>query len=468
MKPVIIIAIIFILLIPTSYSDAVSEIHPDLELFLDLSIRDLLHYTENGLQGYTVASGSMKPTMEKNDVIFVEKTPFENIEIGDIIVFDRPSDHNRVIVHRVVSIISDDPKTIRTQGDANSGSIQGTDYPITEEEYIGKVFGIIPNAENEPVTTKNEFQISPYLSSEPITTENKPITTKNEFQISPYLIDDPLTACINNLDTPYKITATFELIIDGEKLTIPAKIGFDDTCQRTMYTQTNDGSIYAEWKEEYPFELGHIFWIWGLPMNDIDQDQSIVYVDGIKSIFSIHIPFNDGSNYKIILNSKNQLINQKNNLDSDLIVCGIGTIDKNGQCIVDPNYKTQTSSRGGGCLIATATYSSELAPQVQQLRELRNNSLLSTESGTKFMGMFNDVYYSFSPIIADYERENPIFKEMVKITITPMISSLSILNYVDMDSESSVLGYGISLIMFNVLMYVGLPITAIMKFRKYV
>jgi len=123
---------------------------------------------------------------------------------------------------------------------------------------------------------------------------------------------------------------------------------------------------------------------------------------------------------------------------------------------------------GGGCLIATATYGSELAPQVQQLRELRDNSLLQTESGTSFMGSFNDFYYSFSPVIADYERENPVFKEMVKIAITPMISSLSILNYVDMDSEVEVLGYGISLILLNVGMYVGIPAIVIIGIRKRV
>ena len=82
------------------------------------------------------------------------------------------------------------------------------------------------------------------------------------------------------------------------------------------------------------------------------------------------------------------------------------------------------------------------------------------------MNLFNDVYYSFSPYIADYERENPIFKEMVKVAITPMISSLSILNYVDMDSESEVLGYGISLILLNVMMYIGIPVFAVMRIRK--
>jgi len=125
------------------------------------------------------------------------------------------------------------------------------------------------------------------------------------------------------------------------------------------------------------------------------------------------------------------------------------------------------NEENGGCLIATATYGSELAPQVQQLRELRDNSLLNTESGTAFMESFNKIYYSFSPIIADYERENPVFKEAVKLTLTPMLSSLSILNYTDMDSESSVLGYGIGIITLNTLMYLGLPVIGLISLRKF-
>ena len=94
---------------------------------------------------YVVVSGSMIPVLQVYDIIVIQgHDPFEEVEIGDIIVFDRPSDHNRVIVHRVVSITNEDPKTIRTQGDANPGSIPGTDFPITEEEYIGKVAYIIP------------------------------------------------------------------------------------------------------------------------------------------------------------------------------------------------------------------------------------------------------------------------------------------------------------------------------------
>ena len=94
---------------------------------------------------YVVASGSMIPVLEVYDVIIIQgHVPFEEIEIGNIIVFNRPSDHDRVIVHRVISITDDNPKTIRTQGDANNASIPGTDFPITEQEYIGKVEYTLP------------------------------------------------------------------------------------------------------------------------------------------------------------------------------------------------------------------------------------------------------------------------------------------------------------------------------------
>jgi glucose/arabinose dehydrogenase len=120
----------------------------------------------------------------------------------------------------------------------------------------------------------------------------------------------------------------------------------------------------------------------------------------------------------------------------------------------------------GGCLIATATYGSELAPQVQQLRELRDEKILNTELGRSFMDSFNNFYYSFSPEISDYERENPVFKEIIKLTLTPLISSLSILNHVDMDSEIEVLGYGLSIIILNIGMYFVTPAILIIGIRK--
>ena len=144
--------------------------------------------------------------------------------------------------------------------------------------------------------------------------------------------------------------------------------------------------------------------------------------------------------------------------------CGTGTVEKDGQCVVDTTSQTTEKSKGGGCLIATATYGSEMAPQVQQLRELRDNQLLQTESGSAFMGTFNDVYYSFSPIIADYERENPYFKDAVKLAITPMISSLSLMENAETDSE--VLSIGISVIALNLGIYLGVPAIVVVGIRK--
>ena len=142
----------------------------------------------------------------------------------------------------------------------------------------------------------------------------------------------------------------------------------------------------------------------------------------------------------------------------------VSTFTKTGLTVPAKETTSVKTGNGGGCLIATATYGSELAPQVQQLRELRDDQLLQTESGSAFMGMFNDVYYSFSPIIADYERENPLFKETVKLAITPMISTLSLME--NADSESEVLGIGISVIVLNLAMYLGVPAIGIVGIRK--
>ena len=132
--------------------------------------------------------------------------------------------------------------------------------------------------------------------------------------------------------------------------------------------------------------------------------------------------------------------------------------------VLPPQNTQELATSEGGCLIATATYGSEMAPQVQQLRELRDNQLLQTTSGKQFMGMFNDVYYSFSPAIADMEREHPMFKEIVKITITPMISSLSLME--NANSESEILSIGISVIVLNLGMYLGVPTIVIVGIRK--
>jgi len=146
-------------------------------------------------------------------------------------------------------------------------------------------------------------------------------------------------------------------------------------------------------------------------------------------------------------------------MESSQPVCGPGTVLKNNVCVAE-------QQGGGGCLIATAAFGSEMAPQVQFLREIRDNTVLQTQSGSTFMTGFNQFYYSFSPAIADYERENSAFKETVKIAITPMLTSLAILNYVDIDSEEEMLGYGIGIILLNIGMYFIAPAIVIFKIRK--
>ena len=131
--------------------------------------------------------------------------------------------------------------------------------------------------------------------------------------------------------------------------------------------------------------------------------------------------------------------------------------------VVSTEKQEQAKPKGGGCLIATAAFGSDLAPQVQQLRETRDKVLLHTLSGTTFMTTFNQFYYTFSPTVADWERENPVFKEAVKITITPLITTLSILNYLDIDSEAKMLGYGIGVILLNIGMYFVAPAFVIIR-----
>jgi DNA-binding beta-propeller fold protein YncE len=169
------------------------------------------------------------------------------------------------------------------------------------------------------------------------------------------------------------------------------------------------------------------------------------------------------------LSSYNIIETQMNSSKDIKSMCGNGTIEKDRTCIGDTTIGTEKviteeESKGGGCLIATAAYGSEMSPQVQLLREIRDNQLMNTESGTAFMSGFNELYYSFSPTIADMERESPIFKEIVKAGLTPMISSLSLME--NANSESEVLGLGLSVIALNLGMYLGVPAVVVIGIRK--
>ena len=77
------------------------------------------------------------------------------------------------------------------------------------------------------------------------------------------------------------------------------------------------------------------------------------------------------------------------------------------------------------CLIATATFESPMAPQVQQLREFREGNIYSTKSGTQFMTAFNAWYYSFSPAVAIFIDQHPSTKAPMRIILTPLLGILT-------------------------------------------
>ena len=141
-------------------------------------------------------------------------------------------------------------------------------------------------------------------------------------------------------------------------------------------------------------------------------------------------------------------------IDKDKITKAVG--EENIKKIYDSN-----------CLIATAAFGSAMTPEVQMLREVRDNHLMRTSSGTSFMVLFNQYYYTFSPTVASWEKQNPVFREIVKVTITPLITSLSILQYVNIDTESGVLFFGIGVILLNIGMYFVGPAFIVVKLRKY-
>ena len=209
--------------------------------------------------------------------------------------------------------------------------------------------------------------------------------------------------------------------------------------------------------------------------NNID----LLYEERIDEIEDIHLPKLLELNYKIQINIANGNERNAREYARELITLYETKIEP---FMPDTKQKTDIAENidqvkrelkideyaqsGGGCLIATAAYGSEMAPQVQFLREIRDNTIMSTESGTTFMTGFNQFYYSFSPYVANYERENPFFKEMVKVTLTPLLTSLTLLNYVEIDTEEEMLGYGIGIILLNVGMYFVAPAVLIMSLKK--
>lgn len=116
---------------------------------------------------------------------------------------------------------------------------------------------------------------------------------------------------------------------------------------------------------------------------------------------------------------------------------------------------------GGGCLIATAAFGSELAPQVQALRTFRNQYVLATRGGLAFINTFNAWYYAWSPTVAEAERNSPVLKAVVKWSIYPLLAELEVAKKIyqilAFNPEIAILAAGLVASMLIALTYLAPP-----------
>ena len=273
--------------------------------------------------------------------------------------------------------------------------------------------------------------------------------------------------------TPYDRTITIPFKRSNDELSIVGTHIFSQPAV-TVQIQSIDQTVQSELNEKIPDGQAKLLIFSDTEWEGAFQSSSVDFTE-ISGQNDDDVLFECNSTFgqQAMFGTKIQKLTQEGYLEIFVIqnqkIISQGSTEANfGEVYLTDNCVSNSNSAptpvGGGCLIATATYGSEMAIEVQQLRELRDNQLLQTESGTAFMGMFNDIYYSFSPTIADYERENPYFKEAVKLAITPMISSLSLME--NANSESEVLGIGISVIMLNLGMYLGVPAIMIVGIKR--
>ena len=275
--------------------------------------------------------------------------------------------------------------------------------------------------------------------------------------------------------TPYDRTVTIPFKRSNDELSIVGTHMFSQPAA-TMQTQSIEQTVQSELNEEIPNRQAKLLifsdteWAGAFQSSNIDFTE-IAGQNNDDVLFEC----NSSMGSQALFGAKIQKLTQEGYLELFVIqnqkIISQGSTEANfGEVYITDNCLSNSGPvpipDGGGCLIATAAYGSEMAPQVQLLREIRDNQLMNTESGTAFMITFNEAYYSFSPYIADMERENPYFKEAIKLAITPMISSLSLME--NANSESEVLSIGISVIMLNLGMYLGVPAIVVIGIRKAV
>ena len=321
------------------------------------------------------------------------------------------------------------------------------------EHEIGHIFGLEhtddPKSLMYPIALNREYDI-----------------INTEYTLAPNYAQY-ISVCTTKEHTSYEFAVSIDDPTYGfDVYFVPSKNSFDDWVDGNNFEYYSADDCYGEGFITFVGECHGISRNGGLLIVINDQlSESIATVTVSKK--EIDITKNPSMiDYKsYIVYAEPELDKSVDRMDTNSIQtskdsairCGEGTVLLNGIC-TSINKKEKT---GGGCLIATATYGTELTPEVQSLREIRDNILVNTKYGSSFISTFNVIYYSFSPTIADLERQNPLFADIIRTVITPMIWSLSIMSNTN-DTEMQVLGYGILVIISNIIMYIVFPIMIIL------
>jgi len=276
---------------------------------------------------------------------------------------------------------------------------------------------------------------------------------KKQIEQSGFVPKVVVTAEPRDPDESANVSPAFFSVKGGEDPKILGNYVFENDDGRKAHLITSTQDLHGTEKGTVQFKIIQLTFI------NSEFQYSIVYVNVTEWFrYEVGAFHQTVDNFEVIIDGKMQPIDFDDNPVFRQLIA---------DAKAEPEPESLPPARIGGCLIATATYGSELAPQVQLLREIRDNTVLQTQSGTSFMTTFNQFYYSFSPAIADYERENAVFKETVKLTLTPLLASLTLLQHADIDSEYDMLGYGISIILLNIGMYFIAPAVLITKIRSF-
>jgi len=376
-------------------------------------------------------------TITNNIPLEVEKAEIKKTEVvtrsslENILTLDTPERVERAIIEEV---IAPEQEEATTTGD---GRYRNSEYGFSFATQEGWMFqrGTGPNDPILVALGVGKDGITPYISFQAVETNEEPF---EEFFA-------PLLESYRELDYGVGGGILSEEYYTGENR-IAGKHGVVLVATQTNHqlpdTPDNVTQYITIKFKQVILEAVHFHFIITYLNNENNFDEGLVDFDNMVNSFKTSMP----SSQKFTTP------------ESEVIV-----LDDN---FSETEEASNESQSGGGCLIATAAFGSEMAPQVQFLREIRDNIVLQTESGTSFMTAFNQFYYSFSPTIADYERENPVFKEAVKLAITPLLASLTLLQFADIDSESEMLRYGIGVILLNVGIYFVIPAVFIMIIRK--